>query len=333
MGNSGSKSSKLPIQPCDRRADDGHQSKGDKGYKTPAPPPPTPTPTPPRTTPVAAAVTRPNTSPATVAPWTGTPAATRPVTETQSTSTGQVPDNSPLSSGAASTDISTGSDDIPPGRGPSTLYTSKPTASLSYSADPSGGTRTTSLVAPTGSGTGNLAASSSNAGIIVGSIIAALFVLFLVAFILYRYASARRRRGRVAPSTRYMAQFRPRPLSWGHFFADRGSSYTVTNVGDSQPDLTTIHDRPEMRESQSHSGHTSVGVTRGHSTPTEDPFTDSGHPVSESHTGDPFTDLGHPVSESHTSVGAARGHSPPPENPFSDSGHPAPTESHTVSEV
>jgi len=71
-----------------------------------------------------------------------------------------------------------------------------------------------------------------------------------------------------------------------------------------------------MRESQS--GQTSVGVTRGHGTSSENPFSDSGLPTP--------TD----VSEGHTSVGAVRGHSSPPENPFSDSGHPAPTESHEV---
>jgi len=198
-----------------------------------------------------------------------------------------------------------------------------------------------SLVAPTGGNVENLDTSSSNAGVIAGSIIAAIFVLFLIGFIIYRYTSARRRRGRVAPSARYLAERGPRPLSWGHFFADRGSSYTITDVEDSQPDLT-INSSPKMRESRSHSGYTSVDVARGHSTATEDPFSDSGHPFSEGHTSvgaarghspppeNPFSDSGHPVSEGHTSVGAARGHSPPPENPFSDPGHPAPTE---VSEV
>jgi len=79
-----------------------------------------------------------------------------------------------------------------------------------------------------------------------------------------------------------------------------------------------------MQESQSYSGQTSVGVTRGHGTSSENPFSDSGLPTS--------TDV-YSISEGHTSVGAVRGHSSPPENPFSDSGHllAAPTE--TVSEV
>lgn len=160
--------------------------------------------------------------------------------DTHYTSTGQAPEDFPPSSGA-STHIyasSTDSGDTPPGSGLSTSYTSTSTASLSYSVDPSAGTRTMSFVMPTGGSAGIVAASSSNTGAVAGGIIAAFFVLFLIGFVIYRYASARRRRNRIAPSTRYLAEVGPRPLSWGHFFADRGSSYTVTNVGDSQPDVT-----------------------------------------------------------------------------------------------
>lgn len=95
-----------------------------------------------------------------------------------------------------------------------------------------------SYIFPTGGSAG--IASSSNAGAIAGGIIAAFFVIFLIGFVVYRYASARRRRNRIAPSARYLAEVGPRPLSWGHFFADRGSSYTLTNVGDSQPDLSSV---------------------------------------------------------------------------------------------
>jgi len=175
------------------------------------------------------------------------------------------------------------------------------TASVRYTTDPSS-TETVSIgVPPNGTSSTLSTKSSSNAGVIAGAVIFILFLFAIVVLLLRRRRN--RRRNRIAPSAQYLAEYGSRPLSqWGRaFFSRRGSSqiYDIPhrhiwqgtnshrgNQSLSEQTTRSHTDEPDMRESQSQTGHsnmrgslsisgkTSIGAAAGHSPVPDYPFPD-----------------------------------------------------------
>jgi len=206
-----------------------------------------------------------------------------------------------------------------PSISPTSRSTPRSTASVPYNADSSSETNTVSIgVLPNGTSSITSTKSDSNAGVIAGVVILAIFILLMTGFLLQRRRI--RRRNRLAPSAQYLADHGPPPSRGSAFFRRRGDSqyydishFHISSIWPGTNSQSGHSHTPKNPTSPSLSGHATGRGTEENQTRTDEPE------MREHQSWVDRINVGSSQSISgKSSIGAAAGHSPLPDNPFAD---------------